>query len=318
MPVYHRPVLLDEVIRLLSPHPGGVYVDCTFGGGGHAEAILNGILPGGRLIGLDRDQDAIENARQHLAEHGENLILVRGAFSELESVLREQKVETVDGVLFDLGVSSHQLDVPDRGFSFASPAPLDMRMDVSQSVTAADLVNSLPERELADLIYTNSDERWSRRIASAIVRRRKEQPISTTTELAELVVSVVPRKSQPTRIHPATRTFQALRIAVNSEIDQLKGGLEAAGRMLAIHGRLVAISYHSLEDRVVKEFFAAGSGRCQCPPELPQCVCGARQYLEVLTRKPITPTEDEIGANPRARSAKLRAAKKVDVMGLEG
>jgi 16S rRNA (cytosine1402-N4)-methyltransferase len=315
---YHRPVLLNEVIRLLDPRPGGTYVDCTLGGGGHAKAILSRILPEGQFVGIDRDKDAIDYAQSELSEFKNNVNLVRGDFRELDRILQELSIESVDGVLFDFGVSSHQLDVAERGFSFSTSAQLDMRMDKSQPITAADLVNELSEHELADLIYIHSDERWARRIARAIVRSREKSPIKTTAELADVVASAIPSKAQPQRIHPATRTFQALRIAVNSELEALDKGMEAAARGLAVGGKLVLISYHSLEHRAVKKFFAVGSGRCQCPPGLPQCVCGARQFLKVLTKKPITPTEEEIQDNPRSRSAQLRAAEKIGPMELEG
>jgi 16S rRNA (cytosine1402-N4)-methyltransferase len=313
---YHRPVLLSEVIRLLDPQPGGTYVDCTLGGGGHSKAILSRILPGGQLIGIDRDQDALDIAGQEFAEFSDNVTLARGDFGDLDRILRDLSVKSIDGILFDLGVSSHQLDTAERGFSFSSDAPLDMRMDTSQQTTAADLVNQLPEGELADLIYNYSDERLSRRIARAIVKRRQESPIRTTAELAEIVARSVPSGGHPQRIHPATRTFQALRIAVNSELEALDKGLAAAVDALSVGGKICVISYHSLEDRKVKDLFAAGSGRCQCPPRLPICVCGARQTLKVLTKRPVVPTPEEIETNPRSRSAKLRAAEKVSPVGL--
>ena len=318
MEQFHRPVLLDEVIRLLAPRPGGTYVDCTLGGAGHAKAILSRILPGGHLVGIDRDKDAIEYASRELADLSGSVSLVQGDFADLESILRDLRISSIDGALFDLGVSSHQLETPERGFSLMSPGPLDMRMDVSQPVTAADLVNRLSERELADLIYTHSDERWARRIARAIVARRKAAPIRTTTELAEIVAAAIPKSAQPSKIHPATRTFLALRTVVNSEFEALDKGLAAAADALNIGGRLCVISYHSLEDRKVKRFFAAASGRCQCPPGLPECTCGARLSLRVLTKKPVTPTREEIERNPRSRSAKLRAAEKVAATELGG
>jgi 16S rRNA (cytosine1402-N4)-methyltransferase len=308
---YHRPVLLDEVTGLLDPKPGGVFVDCTLGGGGHARAVLQRIVPGGRLIGIDRDGDAIERATQELAEFADNVTLVRGDFGDLKDILNDLQVGPVNGVTQDLGVSSYQLETRERGFSFSSDAPLDMRMDTDQSVTAAELVNTLPERELAQLIFIHSDERWAARIARAIVERRQQEPVRTTSQLAEIVRRAIPAKFHPPKIHPATRTFQALRLVVNSELEQLDRGLAAAADVLDEGGKLVVISYHSLEDRKVKQFFAAQSGRCQCPPALPQCVCGAKETLRVITRKPVTATPEEIESNPRARSAKLRAAQKV-------
>jgi 16S rRNA (cytosine1402-N4)-methyltransferase len=302
---------LDEVLELLDPQPGGVYVDCTLGGAGHAKAILSRILPGGRLIGIDRDQEAIDHAESELSSYTGSISLVKDDFAHLGSIIGNLGIDSVDGVLFDLGVSSHQLDERERGFSFSASAPLDMRMDKTQPTTAADLVNKLSERELADLIYAYSDERWARRIAKVIVARRESSPILTTADLAEIVAHAIPRGAHPPKTHAATRTFQALRIAVNAEMDAIDRGLRAAVDALAVGGRICVISYHSLEDRRVKQFFTAGLGRCQCPPGLPQCVCGARQYLKVLTKKPVIPTAEEIEANPRARSAKLRAAEKI-------
>lgn len=311
MQEFHRPVLLDEVLELLDPKPGGIFVDCTLGGAGHAKAVLSRILPGGRLIGVDRDQEAIDHAQSELSSFRESISLVKGDFTELDSILKNLGMDSVDGFLFDLGVSSHQLDERERGFSFSASAPLDMRMDKSQPTTAADLVNDLSEQELADLIYIHSDERWARRIAKVIVARRKSSPITTTADLAEIVAQAIPRAAHPPKTHAATRTFQALRIAVNAEMEAIDNGLRAAVDALSIGGRICVISYHSLEDRKVKQFFAAGTGRCTCPKGLPQCVCGAQQTLKVLTRKPVLPTAEEIEANPRARSAKLRAAEKV-------
>ena len=308
---YHKPVLLDEVIRLLDPEPGGVFVDCTLGGAGHGKAILERVQPGGRLIGIDRDADAIEQAGKELSEFSDSVTLVRGDFGDLAEILEELGTGPVNGVFCDLGVSSHQLDTPERGFSLNAPAPLDMRMDTSQPVTAAELVNELSERELAQLIFVHSDERWANRIAKVIVERRRVEPIATTSELADIVSRAIPAKFHPPRTHPATRTFQALRIAVNSELDSLDRGLAAAEDALAVSGKLAVISYHSLEDRKVKQFFAAKSGRCECPSGFPQCVCGAKQTLKTLTRKPVLPTPEEIESNPRARSAKLRVAEKL-------
>lgn len=306
--------MLKEVVSLLDPKPGQIFVDCTLGGAGHTKAILSRIIPGGCAIGVDRDQDAIEQAQRELEEFKDNVKLVRGDFAELAEILRSLSIESVNGILFDLGVSSHQLDVPERGFSFQSPAPLDMRMDKTQPITAADLVNRLPEKELADMIYIHSDERFSRRIAKAIVNRREKSPIKTTTELAEIVASAVPGGRRE-KIHPATRTFQSLRIAVNNEMEALDSALTAAADALVEGGRMCVISYHSLEDRRVKQFFALGSGQCHCPSGLPVCVCGRKQFLKVVTRKPVVPTEDEIYLNPRARSAKLRCAEKIALTG---
>lgn len=311
MPEFHRPVLLDEVVSLLDLQPGKKVVDCTLGGGGHAKAILSRIIPGGQFVGIDRDSDAIEHARKQLSQFEGSFSLVRGDFSDIGRILGDLGIVPVDGILFDLGVSSHQLDTPERGFSFSSPAPLDMRMDLSQPQTAADLVNTLSERELAQLIYVHSDERWAARIAKFIVESRQKAPVTTTAELADVVSRAIPARFHPPKTHPATRTFQAIRVALNSEMEALDNGLQAAVDALKDGGRVAVISYHSLEDRKVKQFFAAQSSRCQCPPRMPECVCGARQILKILTKKPVIPTPEEIGANPRARSAKLRVAEKV-------
>ena len=314
MQEYHRPALLKETVDLLAPKPGQVFVDCTLGGAGHTKAILSRIIPGGCIIGVDRDQDAIEQAQKELEEFKDNVKLVRGDFANLAEILRSLSIESVNGILFDLGVSSHQLDVPERGFSFQAQAPLDMRMDKTQPTTAADLVNRLPEKELADMIYIHSDERFSKRIARAIVNHREKSPIKTTTELAEIVASAIPGGRRE-KIHPATRTFQALRIAVNNEMEALDSALMAAADALVEGGRMCVISYHSLEDRRVKQFFTLASGQCHCPSDMPVCVCGRKQLLKVITRKPVVPTEDEIYSNPRARSAKLRCAEKIALTG---
>ncbi len=309
---YHRPVLLSEVLEWLDPKPGDNFVDCTLGGAGHSKAILSLIQPGGHLIGVDRDADAIECAGAELQEFSGSVTFARGDFGDLARILGEVSAGPIKGVLFDLGVSSHQLDTPERGFSFQTPAPLDMRMDQSQPTTAESLVNGLSEKDLTQLIFVHSDERWAARIARAIVERRKKDPIRTTSDLADVVRGAIPAKFHPPKTHPATRTFQALRIAVNTELESLEQGLEAATDALAGSGRIAVISYHSLEDRIVKQFFAAQAGRCQCPRTLPVCACGAKQTLRTLTKKPILPTPEETEENPRARSAKLRIAEKVD------
>lgn len=305
-------MLLDEVLAVLEPERGGLFVDCTLGMGGHAEAIL-GASDRTRLIGLDRDAESLELARGRLASFGDRFRPVHANYREIAEVLRrEAPGERVAGLLADLGISSHQLDEAERGFSFSREAPLDMRMDRSQGETAADLVNRLPESELADLIYEYGEERASRRIARAICRARERSPLRTTTELAEIVAraSGIPRHKQ--RIHPATRTFQALRIAVNQELEGLGRFLDDAVAALDVPGgRIAVIAFHSLEDRIVKHTFNALSGHCSCPPGLPVCVCGARRLVRVLTRKPIAAAEREIETNPRARSAKLRAAERV-------
>ena len=313
----HAPVLLAEVLEALEPTRGGLFVDCTLGMGGHSEAILEA-SPTARVLGIDRDAESLSLASARLARFGDRFGAVHTDYREIARVLGERAGgEAPNGVLADLGISSYQLDEAERGFAFSADAPLDMRMDRSTGETAGDLVNGLEEKELADLIYEYGEERLSRRIARAIRAARERSPIETTRQLAEIVAraSGVPRHKQ--RIHPATRTFQALRIAVNRELDELDRFLGDAAEALAEGGRLAVISFHSLEDRVVKQTFKALSGQCSCPPGLPVCRCGAKQVVRVLTRRPVVPSEVEVGTNPRARSAKLRVAERVEsVVGL--
>lgn len=304
----HIPVLLDETMHWLRPRPGGVYVDATLGGGGHAEAILDRILPGGRLIGIDRDDAAITAASRRLQRFGEAVAIVRDNFAAIKEVLARQDLQQVDGILFDLGASSMQFAEAERGFSFQESGPLDMRMDRRQTTTAADLVNRDSERDLADLIWRYGEERWSRRIARALVAAR---PVHTTEQLADLVARSIPRRAWPRGLHPATRTFQALRIAVNDELLNLEKTLPDAAEVLREAGRLCAITFHSLEDRTIKHTFLRLSRGCTCPPGASACTCGGKRWLRVLTKKPVTPTPEEIERNPRARSAKLRAAERI-------
>ena len=305
----HRPVLLRETIESLAVKRGGLFVDCTVGLGGHSEAILQ-TSPDAQVLGIDRDEEALQWARERLAEFGGRFRAVRADFRELTRVLATAEVKAVRGILADLGVSSLQLDSPSRGFSFRHEAPLDMRMDMSSGETAAELLGRLSEVEIARLIFEYGEERHSRRIARRIVERREAgEPVTSTTELAKLVERAIGGKKR--RIHPATRTFQALRIAVNRELEGLDQFVADAFDALEPHGRLAVISFHSLEDRIIKRTLLKLSGRCQCPPRLPQCACGARQVIEILTRRPLTPTEDEIAENPRARSAKLRIAARL-------
>jgi 16S rRNA (cytosine1402-N4)-methyltransferase len=305
----HRPVLLRETIESLAVKHGGLFVDCTVGLGGHSEAILQA-SPDAQVLGIDRDEEALKLARERLAEFGGRFRAVRADFRELTRVLATAEVKAVRGILADLGVSSLQLDSPSRGFSFRHEAPLDMRMDLSSGETAAELLGRLSEVEIARLIFEYGEERHSRRIARRIVERREAgEPVTSTTELAKLVERAIGGKKR--RIHPATRTFQALRIAVNRELEGLDQFVADAIDALEPHGRLAVISFHSLEDRIIKRTLLKLSGRCQCPPRLPQCACGARKAVETLTRRPLTPTEDEIAENPRARSAKLRIAAKL-------
>jgi 16S rRNA (cytosine1402-N4)-methyltransferase len=310
----HIPVLYQEALAGLQIKPGGRYIDATVGGGGHARGILMACAPGGRLLGIDADSTAVATTREQLAEFGKRVTLVQGNFADLKEIALGCGFCPVDGILLDLGLSSMQLEAPGRGFSFQLDGPLDMRFDPStaiqqgsghhpsQTTTAADLVNTLSVEELADILFRFGEEPQARRIARAIVA---ERPINTTGELAALVERTVGRRR---RIHPATRTFQALRIAVNNELECLAEALPQALRLLMPSGRLAIISFHSLEDRLVKEFFRDEAQDCRCPPEVLICTCGHRATLGIVTKKPIRPSADEVTANPRSRSAKLRIA----------
>jgi 16S rRNA (cytosine1402-N4)-methyltransferase len=307
----HRPVLLRESIERLALERGGLFIDGTLGLGGHSEAILEASETAS-VIGIDRDLEAIEFAVERLARFGSRFQAVHANFRELPGVLAGAGVERVAGVLVDLGASSLQLDSPERGFSFRHDAPLDMRMNAGgDEETAAEMLARLSQEEIAGLIFEYGEERRSRRIAKFIVdARERGEPIATTNDLAELVIRAIGRRPGD-RIHPATRTFQALRIAVNRELEGLDQFVETAINLLQTEGRFVAISFHSLEDRVIKQTLRRLSGRCECPPRLPRCSCGARRAVEILTRRPVVPDEIEIAENPRARSAKLRACRKL-------
>lgn len=307
---HHVSVLLHEAVEGLRINPDGTYVDCTVGGGGHSEAILRRLSERGRLIGLDQDQHALEAAGKRLGRLGKQVKLVHANFRHLERVLGELGVQEVDGLLFDLGISSPQVDEGERGFSYHQEAPLDMRMDRTQEVTASQLVNQLGEKELADILFRYGEERFARQIARKIVQARREEPIVTTTQLAEIIKSAIPAAARRSGPHPARRSFQALRIAVNDELGALQDGLEQAVRVLKSGGRIAVITFHSLEDRLCKQYFSSLAKGCHCPPELPVCVCGNQPLLRVVTKKPILPSEEELTENPRARSAKLRLAEK--------
>jgi 16S rRNA (cytosine1402-N4)-methyltransferase len=305
----HAPVLLSETLRALAVQPGGRYVDCTLGGGGHAAAILDHSSPGGQLLGIDADPNAIEIARERLQNYKDATLLVNDNFANLHAICIKYDFFPVHGILFDLGLSSHQLNGNGRGFSFQYDAPLDMRFSPEQKVTAADIVNTTSEARLAHLIRSYGEEHYSHRIASNIIKAR---PIATTRQLAGIIERAVGRKG---KIHPATRTFQALRIAVNHELEHLETALRQAIDLLGYNGRLVVISYHSLEDRIVKQFFQKESRACICPPETPKCVCGHVPRIKLINKKVITPSANEIDINPRSRSAKLRAAERLVVHG---
>lgn len=301
----------DEVIRFLAPKPGGIYVDGTLGGAGHALRILEASSPDGKLIGFDLDEEALRAAAERLSPYGERARLIHSNFSNIAEKLDESGVEHIDGLLLDLGVSSHQLDMGERGFSFREDAPLDMRMDRSSGASAADLVNSLPEQELARIIRDYGEERWAKRIAAFIAAARIQAPIETTMGLVDIIKGAIPRGAWEERLHPATRTFQGLRIAVNDELASLEKGLDSGVRALNRGGRAVVISFHSLEDRIVKNRFRNLARGCDCPRDFPRCVCGKKPLMKVLTGKPVKPGETELVENPRSRSARLRAAERI-------
>ncbi len=304
----HIAVLSQASIRLLQPLPGAVFVDCTFGAGGHSRLLLEQIQPGGRLLALDQDERAVQAARQLAEQWPGAVTAVHGNFADLVDLAQEHGFTSVDGILFDLGFSSDQLEDPQRGFSFLHAGPLDMRMNRTQELTAAQVVNELSARELAHLIRSLGEERWAARIAEFIAARR---PLATTLDLAEAVKAAIPRAAWPKGIHPATRTFQAIRMHVNDELGSLRRGLAGATQILNPGGRMAAISFHSLEDAEVKRFFIAESKDCLCPPQQPVCTCAHRASLRVLTRKPLRPDEAEVTNNPRSRSARLRAAERL-------
>ncbi len=309
----HIPVLLDECMDGLSLKAGDVFVDATLGLAGHSVAAAERIGREGLLIGIDQDDMALERARARLEgipkEKRPETLLLKGNFGQFDALLMQAELPGIDAVLFDLGVSSPQIDNPLRGFSFKEDAPLDMRMDPGQqTITAAEIINTLNEADLTRIIRANSDERWASRIASFVVKARKAAPIETSQQLVDIIKAAIPASARRAGGHPAKRTFQALRMEVNQEQKVLRDGLDAAIRWLLPEGRICAISYHSIEDRIVKETFARFADRCTCPPDLPVCACGRCPMLKVKTRKPILPSADEVERNPRARSAKLRIA----------
>jgi 16S rRNA (cytosine1402-N4)-methyltransferase len=313
-PTVHQSVLLEETLGWLAPHPGGRYIDATLGGAGHTDRLLTGSAPDGLVLGIDADQEAIDRARRRLPEAiaTGRLQLRQGNFDQMEDEARAIGAVPVDGILFDLGLSSDQLASSARGFSFAVDARLDMRFDMSRGQPVSDLVNQLDEAELANLIYRYGEERHSRAIARRIVRSRQRAAITSTAELAGVIRSAVPRPSgRMAGIDPATRTFQALRIAVNDELGSLERVLPQAIDLLAEGGRIAVISFHSLEDRIVKQAFLREERGCICPPHLPVCVCGHVPRLKILTRHPVVAGEEELAQNPRARSAKLRVAERL-------
>ena len=309
---HHVPIMVSEVLALLEPARGGIFVDGTLGGGGHAEAVLSAMPKTGRLFGIDRDDEALRAAGARLSRFGDRFTAIKGNFFDMKSLLKDRGVEKVDGILLDLGVSSHQLDAAERGFSYKAEAPLDMRMDRSAPLTARTVVNTWSEAELKRIFYEYGEEKFSAKIAARIVERRREKPIETTTELAELIKGAIPAKFRNEPQHPARRCFQAIRIAVNGELDGLHDAIQAAHDLLNPGGRLAILTFHSLEDRIVKNAFRTFENPCTCPKSAPVCICGKKPTAKVLTRHPLVASEQEQKENSRATSAKLRAIVRMD------
>ncbi|MBM14961.1 MAG: 16S rRNA (cytosine(1402)-N(4))-methyltransferase [Nitrospina sp.] len=312
MPRYHESIMKKEVLHYLNNHMEGVIVDGTLGDGGHTEFILKNTGPKIKVLGIDRDQFAIERAEKRLHRFGSRIRLVHGSFENLQSLVIQSGITKINGLLLDFGVSSSQLDTPSRGFSIRNDGPLDMRMDNSQITTAAILLEKLKDEELISILKNFGEERFAKKVVGAIRREQKKGPI-TRTSLLSKVVSEVIKPKRNSRIHPATKTFQALRIAVNNELEQIKIVLKDAVGLLDASARIVAISFHSLEDRIVKTFFRKEEKGCTCPSKIPVCICGNNQTLNILTRRPICPSTEELAMNPRSVSAKLRVAERVYV-----
>ena len=310
MEFHHISVLLNEVLDGLSIKPDGIYVDGTLGGAGHSLEIVKR-LRNGKLIGIDQDPAALEKSKEVLADYMDRVILVHSNYSDIKRVLREIGFDKVDGILLDLGVSSHQLDTEERGFSHNKDAPLDMRMDTTGRFTAWDVVNTYSEGELEKILLEYGEEKWARRIAQFIVNERQEKTIDTTFELVSVIKKAIPKKVRMEGHHPAKKTFQAIRIEVNRELEVLTGAITDMVECLNPGGRLAIITFHSLEDRIVKEAFKELYKDCICPPELPKCVCDKRREIDIITRKPLTPSKEELEYNPRSRSAKLRVAERI-------
>ena len=307
---HHIPIMLPEVMELLQPQRGGIFVDGTLGGGGHSEGILSG-LSEGRLYGIDRDGNAIAAASARLAPFGDKFKAIRGNFFDMKELLMAEGVTGVDGILLGLGVSSHQLDTPERGFSYHADAPLDMRMDDRAALSAYDVVNGYSVEELADIIKEYGEERFAFRVANAIAREREKEPINSTVQLAEIIKSAIPAANRREGPHPARRTFQAIRIEVNGELAELGQAIKHAHDLLNPGGVLAVITFHSLEDRIVKQTFKKFENPCTCDPRAPMCTCGKAPTAKILTKKPIIPGEEELETNPRSRSSKLRGIQKL-------
>ncbi len=307
----HVSVLLHETIAGLNIKEDGVYVDGTLGGAGHASKVCEKLSASGTFIGIDQDQEALDVSRERLEGFGNKKHFVHSNFSNIKDVLEELKISKIDGIILDIGVSSYQLDESSRGFSYMQDAPLDMRMNVSQKFSARDIVNEYDEEELMGIIYEYGEEKWAKRIANFIIKERENKPIETTGELVEIIKKAIPAAARREGPHPAKRTFQAIRIEVNNELGILRQTINDITESLNVGGRICIITFHSLEDRIVKNAFRDLSTACKCPPEYPICRCDGRALLKVITRKPILPSENELEMNPRSRSAKLRVAEKV-------
>lgn len=311
MEFHHIPVMLEECITYLHIRPDGTYVDGTLGGAGHSSAIAAKLGPGGRLIGIDQDAEAVQAAGERLAPFGAQVTIVQDNFKQIDSILDNLGIEKIDGALLDLGVSSHQLDEAERGFSYMADAPLDMRMNQSAAISAYDVVNGYSEQQLADIIFRYGEERWAKRIAQFITEWRRQKPLETTMELVAAIRAAIPKGARLEGGNPAKRTFQAIRIEVNGELAILRGAIDAFADRLKPGGRLAVITFHSLEDRIVKEAFLELAQGCVCPKEFPVCVCGRKPQAKILTKKPVTASAKELQHNSRAKSAKLRVIEKL-------
>lgn len=311
MEFHHIPVMLEECITYLHIRPDGTYVDGTLGGAGHSSAIAAKLGSGGRLIGIDQDAEAVQAAGERLAPFGTQVTIVQDNFKQIDTILDNLGIDKIDGALLDLGVSSHQLDEAERGFSYMADAPLDMRMNQSAPISAYDVVNGYSEQQLADIIFRYGEERWARRIAQFITERRRQKPLETTLELVAAIRAAIPKGARLEGGNPAKRTFQAIRIEVNGELAILRGAVEAFADRLKPGGRLAVITFHSLEDRIVKEAFLELAQGCVCPKEFPVCVCGRKPQAKILTKKPVTASAEELQHNSRAKSAKLRVIEKL-------
>ncbi|MDD3706054.1 MAG: 16S rRNA (cytosine(1402)-N(4))-methyltransferase RsmH [Clostridiaceae bacterium] len=307
----HIPVLLNETLEYLDPKPGGIYIDGTLGGAGHSLEILRRIIPGGVLIGIDQDDNAIEAAKKKLEAYKDNTVIVRDNFKNIKTIALQKGFKEIDGILLDIGVSSHQLDEEERGFSYMHDGPLDMRMNTNLNFDASDIVNNSSEQELTRILREYGEEKWAVRIAKFIAEERKKNRIDTTFKLVDIIKKAIPAAARREGGHPAKRTFQALRIAVNDELQVLEEAVLNGAELLKPGGRLVVITFHSLEDRIVKKIFNNMERPCTCPPQLPVCVCGKEPLLKVITKKPVTAGEEELKTNTRSKSAKLRAAERV-------